>query len=183
MRRISCRDHAAVLTRKAGPENLACDRVDRTVGEVEEQIIDCFHNGGGLPTGISPFPQGDGRGERRGVRRGACRIVLPLADGLVEQFGRHRCRRHRLRQRACHHVMAEAFGEQVHRLRLFRRGWPRTGGDAAAGPGRTRRSSSAMCPHSICRGVRRHRRVRRDPRPGEARPGSGEHLSGAAAGR
>jgi hypothetical protein len=42
---------AAVLTRAAGPDNLS--RVAQFIpllGEVEQKIIGCFHNGGGLPT-------------------------------------------------------------------------------------------------------------------------------------
>ena len=45
------RHHAAVLTRAAGPDNLA--RVAQFIpllAEVEQKIIGCFHNGGGLPT-------------------------------------------------------------------------------------------------------------------------------------
>src|SRR6478752_3593738 len=44
------RDRAVVLTRSAGPDNLA--RVAQFIamlGEVEQKIIGCFHNGGGLP--------------------------------------------------------------------------------------------------------------------------------------
>ena len=63
------------VTRAAGPDELA--RVAQFIpmlGEVEQKIIGCFHGGGGLSySEVSAVPQGDGRGERRGVRRRARR--------------------------------------------------------------------------------------------------------------
>ena len=49
-------DHAAVLTRAAGPDNLACvAQFIAMLGEVEQKILGCFHNGGGLP--YSDYPR------------------------------------------------------------------------------------------------------------------------------
>ena len=50
------REHAGVLTRAAGPDNLA--RVAQFIpllGEVEQKIIGCFRTGGGLP--YSEYPR------------------------------------------------------------------------------------------------------------------------------
>ena len=82
------RDHAAVLTRTAGPDNLA--RVSQFIsllGEVEQKIIGCFHNGGGLP--YSEYPRFHKlMAEQSGEVFDAALVgvVLPLADGLPEQL-------------------------------------------------------------------------------------------------
>ena len=56
---------AAVLTRAAGPDNLA--RVAQFIpllAEVEQKVIGCFQPAADCPTAISAFPHADGRGER-----------------------------------------------------------------------------------------------------------------------
>jgi SAM-dependent methyltransferase len=43
-------EHAACLTRSASPDNMAAfTQYIPLLGSVEEKIIDCFHNGGGVP--------------------------------------------------------------------------------------------------------------------------------------
>jgi SAM-dependent methyltransferase len=82
------RDHAAVLTRAAGPDNLA--RVAQFIsmlGEVEQKIIGCFHNGGGLP--YSDYPRfhkvmGEVSGEV--FDAALVDVILPMADGLPERL-------------------------------------------------------------------------------------------------
>ena len=82
------RDHAAVLTRTAGPDNLA--RVAQFIpllGEVEQKIIGCFHNGGGLP--YSDYPRFHRlMAEQSGEVFVAALvdIVLPLVDGLPDRL-------------------------------------------------------------------------------------------------
>jgi 2-polyprenyl-3-methyl-5-hydroxy-6-metoxy-1,4-benzoquinol methylase len=79
---------AAVLTRAAGPDNLA--RVTQFVpllGEVEQKIIGCFRAGGGLP--YSEFPRFHTlMAEESGAMYDAALVdvVLPLVDGLPERL-------------------------------------------------------------------------------------------------
>jgi SAM-dependent methyltransferase len=79
---------AAVLTRAAGPDNLA--RVAQFIpmlGEVEQKIIGCFHNGGGLP--YSEYPRFHKlMAEESGEVFDAALVdvILPLVDGLPERL-------------------------------------------------------------------------------------------------
>jgi 2-polyprenyl-3-methyl-5-hydroxy-6-metoxy-1,4-benzoquinol methylase len=82
------RHHAAVLTRAAGPDNLT--RIAQYIallGEVEQGIIGCFANGGGLS--YSEFPRFHTlTAEMSGEVYDAALVdvVLPLADGLPEML-------------------------------------------------------------------------------------------------
>ena len=82
------RDRAVVLTRAAGPDNLA--RVAQFIamlGEVEQKIIGCFHNGGGLP--YSDYPRFHKlMAEQSGEVFDAALVntVLPLVDGLPDRL-------------------------------------------------------------------------------------------------
>ncbi|BBY15298.1 class I SAM-dependent methyltransferase [Mycolicibacterium litorale] len=82
------RSHAAVLTRAAGPENLA--RVAQFIpllGEVEQKILDCFRHGGGLP--YSAYPRFHTlMAEESGEVFDAALVdaILPMADGLPERL-------------------------------------------------------------------------------------------------
>ena len=82
------RHRAAVLTHAAGPDNLA--RVAQFIpllGEVEQKIIGCFHNGGGLP--YSDYPRFHTlMAEMSGQVFDAALVdvILPMADGLTEQL-------------------------------------------------------------------------------------------------
>ena len=82
------RHHAAVLTRSAGPDNLA--RVAQFIplfGEVEQKIIGCFHNGGGLP--YSDYPRFHTlMAEESGEVFDAALVdvILPLVEGLPDRL-------------------------------------------------------------------------------------------------
>lgn len=82
------RHRAAVLTHAAGPDNLA--RVAQFIpllGEVEQKIIGCFQNGGGLP--YSDYPRFHTlMAEMSGEVFDAALVdvILPMADGLPEQL-------------------------------------------------------------------------------------------------
>ncbi len=79
---------AGVLTRAAGPDNLALVALFiPLLSEVEQKIIDCFRNGGGLP--YSEFPRFHAlMAEQSGAVYDAALVdtVLPLVDGLVERL-------------------------------------------------------------------------------------------------
>jgi SAM-dependent methyltransferase len=81
-------ERAAVLTRSAGPDNLAnMAQFIGMLGEVEQKIIGCFHNGGGLP--YSDYPRFHKlMAEQSGEVFDAALvdIVLPLVDGLPERL-------------------------------------------------------------------------------------------------
>jgi SAM-dependent methyltransferase len=82
------RDHAAVLTRAAGPDNLA--RVAQFIplfGEVEQKIIGCFRTGGGLPYRDYPrFHKLMAEQSGEVFDAALVDVVLPLVDGLPERL-------------------------------------------------------------------------------------------------
>lgn len=77
---------AAVLTSAAGPHNLAIvAQFVPQLSEVEQKILDCFRNGGGLP--YSEFPRFHTlMAEQSGAvfDTSLVDVVLPLVDGLPE---------------------------------------------------------------------------------------------------
>jgi 2-polyprenyl-3-methyl-5-hydroxy-6-metoxy-1,4-benzoquinol methylase len=79
---------AGALTRKAGPENLAVvAQFVPLLSEVEQKLVGCFRNGGGLP--YSEFPRFHTlQAEQSGAVFDAALVdvVLPLVDGLVERL-------------------------------------------------------------------------------------------------
>ncbi|MBS9533569.1 class I SAM-dependent methyltransferase [Mycobacterium sp. M1] len=79
---------AAVLTRAAGVDNLASLAMSvPMMGEVEEQIVDCFRDGGGLP--YSAYPRFHAiQAEQSAQILDAALIdeILPLVDGLQERL-------------------------------------------------------------------------------------------------
>lgn len=81
-------ERAACLTRAAGPDNLALiARFVPLCGQVEEAVIDCFRNGGGLP--YSAYP--DFHAFQAEVTAGAfdaalVEHVVPLVPGLRERL-------------------------------------------------------------------------------------------------
>lgn len=79
---------AKVLTRAAGPDNLALvTLLVPVLAEVEQKIIGCFRAGGGLP--YSEFPRFHAlMAEQSGVvyDTALVDVVLPLVDGLVERL-------------------------------------------------------------------------------------------------
>jgi SAM-dependent methyltransferase len=80
---------AAVLTRAAGPDNLS--RVAQFIpllGEIEQKIVGCFHDGGGLP--YTEYPRFHAlMAEQSGEVFDAALVnaILPLAPGLPERLG------------------------------------------------------------------------------------------------
>jgi SAM-dependent methyltransferase len=81
--------HAAFLTRAAGPNNLAV--LAQYVGLlalVEDQIVDCFRHGGGVP--YSAFPKFNAlMAEASGAVHDAALVdvTLPLVPGLIDRLG------------------------------------------------------------------------------------------------
>ncbi|KWX68018.1 class I SAM-dependent methyltransferase [Mycobacterium sp. NAZ190054] len=79
---------AAVLTRTAGPDNLA--RVAQFIpllAEVEQQVIDCFHHGGGLS--YAEYPRFHTlMAEQSGEVFDAALVdvILPMAEGLPQRL-------------------------------------------------------------------------------------------------
>ena len=132
-------EHAASITRAAGPNNLAAfPQFTALMGNVEDQVVDCFRNGGGVPYSAYPaFQKLMARRERAGPGRNAGRRDPPAgARSRREAEVRHRGRRHRLRAGARHQLDGEGFPQQpLHRLRLLRggyRGRPARGGRVGA---------------------------------------------------
>jgi len=78
-------DHAAWLTRAAGMDNMATGmQYIGLLALVEDQIVDCFRNGGGVP--YSAFPKFQAiRGEESRAEQDASLIgkTLPLVPGLT----------------------------------------------------------------------------------------------------
>lgn len=81
-------EHAALLTRKAGPSNLAVmQQYIVYLGHVQEDIIACFHNGGGVP--YSSFPWFQQLVAETSADEFDARLiptVLPLVPRLIERL-------------------------------------------------------------------------------------------------
>ncbi len=79
---------AAVLTRAAGPDNLALVTMFLPqLGEVEQKIVRCFREGGGLP--YSEFPRFHALMAEQSATvfdLALVDVVLPLVDGLPERL-------------------------------------------------------------------------------------------------
>lgn len=79
---------ASALTRAAGPDNLGVlAQFLPLLSDVEQKIVDCFRNGGGLP--YSEFPRFHTvQAEQSGTVFDAALVdvILPLVDGLVERL-------------------------------------------------------------------------------------------------
>jgi SAM-dependent methyltransferase len=82
-------DHAAWLTRAAGAGNIAVQaQYVGLLALVEDQIVDCFRDGGGVP--YSAFPRFQAlMAEDSGAVHDATLIdvTLPLVSGLVDRLG------------------------------------------------------------------------------------------------
>jgi SAM-dependent methyltransferase len=82
------RHRAAVLTRAAGPDNLS--RVAQFIpllAEVEQKVVGCFHNGGGLS--YSEYPRFHSlMAEQSGeiFEAALVDVILPMAEGLPERL-------------------------------------------------------------------------------------------------
>ena len=81
-------EHAAFLTPAAGMDNMAffCQYVS-LVGLVEDQIVDCFRSGGGVPYSAYPRFQMLQAEESRPLYDSALvDVILPMAPGLIERL-------------------------------------------------------------------------------------------------
>ena len=83
-------EHAALLTRAAGPDNFASmAQFTSLMGGVEDDIVACFRDGGGVPYAKFPqFQAAHGRGERPDPRRSLIDGSLPSSTAWSTGCGR-----------------------------------------------------------------------------------------------
>jgi ubiquinone/menaquinone biosynthesis C-methylase UbiE len=83
-------EHAAWLTRAAGPDNLALQmQYVGLVADVEDQIVDCFRHGGGVPyAAYSKFTALMAEDSAAVHDASLLEVILPLVPGLVERLRR-----------------------------------------------------------------------------------------------
>lgn len=81
-------EHAAFLTREAGPNNFAFFmQYVPLVGNVEADIVDAFRKGGGVPYSKYPsFQRLQGEETARVYDAALVEAILPLAPGIVEHL-------------------------------------------------------------------------------------------------
>ena len=81
-------EHAAFLTRAAGPNNIASTtQMLGMFGEVEQRIIGCFKAGGGLPySAYSRFHEIMASDSAAVVDSALLDQILPLVDGITERL-------------------------------------------------------------------------------------------------
>ncbi len=81
-------EHAALLTRSAVPINFASAmQWIAVLGGVEDQIVECFHNGGGVGyEAFHRFHEVMAEESAQTVVAALTEDILPLADGLAEQL-------------------------------------------------------------------------------------------------
>jgi hypothetical protein len=81
-------EHAACLTRAAGPDNLAAlAPYAGLFGELEQRVLACFRDGGGVPYAAMPRFQTLQAEESAQIHDGALvDVILPMVEGLVERL-------------------------------------------------------------------------------------------------
>jgi|GraSoiStandDraft_10_1057309.scaffolds.fasta_scaffold148401_2 ubiquinone/menaquinone biosynthesis C-methylase UbiE len=81
-------EHAASITRAAGPNNLAAFmQFAALMGNVEDQIVDCFRKGGGVPYSAYPkFQQLMAEESAQVFDATLIDVTLPLVPGLVDRL-------------------------------------------------------------------------------------------------
>jgi 2-polyprenyl-3-methyl-5-hydroxy-6-metoxy-1,4-benzoquinol methylase len=81
-------EHAACLTRAAGPDNIALfARAVPLFGQAESAVIDCFRNGGGLPYSAYPdFHAAQAEQTAGTLEATLVDQVVPLVPGLRERL-------------------------------------------------------------------------------------------------
>ena len=81
-------EHAAALTRAAGPANMAAvTQLVAMYGNVEERVIDSFRDGGGVPYSAYPrFPQLMSEMSSATFDRTLVDVTLPLVPGLIPRL-------------------------------------------------------------------------------------------------
>jgi 2-polyprenyl-3-methyl-5-hydroxy-6-metoxy-1,4-benzoquinol methylase len=82
-------EHAAFLTRAASPNNLGVTaQFVAVLGAVEDRIVECFREGGGVPySAFSRFHAVMAEESAQTVVGGLRDFILPLAPGLTEALG------------------------------------------------------------------------------------------------
>ena len=165
-------EHAVSLTRAAGPGNMAnMAQFTALMGGVEDDIVACFREGGGVP--YSRFPKfQELMAEMSSQVHDAALIggELALVDGLIDRL------------RGGIDVCDIGCG-QGHAINLMAREFPNsrfTGLDFSRGRHRGRAEGgrrAGSVQHHVrgegrgdarrCDAIRLHHRVRRDPRPGQ----------------
>ncbi len=81
-------EHAAFLTRGPASDNMASfAQYVPLLGTVEDRIVECFRNGGGVPySGFPRFQEVMAEDSGQTVVRALVEDILPLADGLIERL-------------------------------------------------------------------------------------------------
>lgn len=81
-------EHAAFLTRAATPDNLAMfTQYIPLLGTIEDEIVNCFHQGGGVPYSRYPrFQEVMAEDSTQTVAAALVESILPLVPGLVEKL-------------------------------------------------------------------------------------------------
>ena len=81
-------EHAASITRAAGPNNLAAFmQFGALMGNVEDQIVECFRKGGGVPYSAYPkFQELMAEESAQVVDATLIDVTLPLVPGLIEKL-------------------------------------------------------------------------------------------------
>jgi 2-polyprenyl-3-methyl-5-hydroxy-6-metoxy-1,4-benzoquinol methylase len=81
-------EHAACLTRAAGPDNLASfAQYAALFGELEQRVVDCFRNGGGVNYSEVPRFQALQAEESGQIHDASLiEVTLPLVEGLVDRL-------------------------------------------------------------------------------------------------
>ncbi len=81
-------EHAAFLTRKAAPDNIAAFvQYISLLGSVEDSIVECFENGGGVPYSAFPrFQEVMAEDSGQTVLPALLDHILPLVEGLTERL-------------------------------------------------------------------------------------------------
>lgn len=82
------REHAALLTRAAGADNLALfTQHVSSLGSVEDRIVDCFYNGRGVPySGFHRFHEIMAEDSDVNIVEPLLEQILPLAPGLIDRL-------------------------------------------------------------------------------------------------
>ena len=81
-------EHAACLTRTAGPDNLASfAQYTALFGELEQRVVECFRDGGGVNYSEMPRFQALQAEESAQIHdAGLIEVTLPLVEGLVDRL-------------------------------------------------------------------------------------------------
>jgi 2-polyprenyl-3-methyl-5-hydroxy-6-metoxy-1,4-benzoquinol methylase len=82
------REHAAFLTRAASPNNIAVTtQFFSVLGAVEDRIVDCFRQGGGVPySAYARFHEVMAEESSQTVLAALVDSILPLADGVIDRL-------------------------------------------------------------------------------------------------